>query len=304
MTGATHRASVLLPRTTPGPGQALWGEAPRRQPIAPLVLMAVLLLLVAAPTALAGDGGSGNPLTLLRQIASSTYELTGLVQRSNESLAKIDTNSKALVRIEQNMTGISAATDGMAQKTTKLNDDLGGVQADVGAAKTTLHSVSGKLGTTGTGMSQIATGVDGSLASTKQIVGEFRTISGAITVMQQNLVNIIARMGRSLPLTKDFANNETRKAIAGGDGKKFGVPNFAADNRVMSIMLPMIKTLQAGGPIAARKDTHRASNPIVDTALKLQVPDGTNVEVNVRPYDGFYGLPPASFFIERQVHGL
>lgn len=303
MTTTTH-TGILLPRTTAPAGQVLWGEEPRRQPIAPLILMAVVLLLVAAPSALAGNGGTGNPITLLRDIAKSTYELTGLVKHSNQSLAKIDAHSKSLVHIEQNMTGISQASAGMEHKTTTLNANLGAVAANVKGARTTLHGVSGRLHATSDGMGKIATGVDGSLASTKAIIGEFGTIGSSITVMQGNLVDIIARMGESNPLTKQFANNETRKAVAGGDGRKFGVPNFAPNIRVMSIMLPMIKTLQQGGPLAARKDSHRASNVVVDTALKLQVPDGTNVVVNVQPYDGFYGLPPASYFINNRVHGM
>ena len=294
----------MLPRTSAAPGQLLWGEAPRRQPIAPLVLMAVVLLLVAAPTALGGAGGSSNPITLLRQIADTTYELTGLVSRSNESLARIDGHSGDLVKIEQNMAGISKAANGMSQKTTQLNGSLQRVGGDVAASKATLHTVSGRLTETGTGMTSIATGVDGSLASTKGVVREFATIDGSITAMQKNLTAVIARIGQSAPLTKSFANNQTRVSIVGGDAKKYGVPNFAPDNRVMSIMLPMIKTLQEGGPLPARKVSHTASNPIVNAALKIQVPDGTNVVVNVRPFDGFYGLPPSSYFVENQVHGL
>ncbi|MBC7459742.1 MAG: hypothetical protein H7287_00115 [Thermoleophilia bacterium] len=302
ITRDTH--GMLLPRTTPAPGQMLWGDAPRRQPIAPLILMAVILLLVAAPTALAGNGSTGNPIKLLREIAASTYELTGLVKHSNDSLAKIDSHSRSLVKIEKSMGSISTASAGMERTTTALNTHLGTVSADVRHARTTLHAVSGKLSETGAGMGKIASGVDGSLAETNKIVGEFGTIGGSITGMQRNLRDIIGRMGNSAPLTKDFANNETRVAIAGGNGAKYGVPNFAANTRVMSVMLPMIKTLQEGGPLPARKDSHTASNILVDTALKLQVPDGTNVVVNLQPYDGFYGLPPASFFIERQVHGI
>ncbi|MCW2974184.1 MAG: hypothetical protein JWN72_2457 [Thermoleophilia bacterium] len=202
------------------------------------------------------------------------------------------------------MGSISTASAGMERKTTALNTKLATVGADVRQARTTLHGVSGKLAETGAGMDKIATGVDGSLAATNRIVGEFGTIGGSITVMQGNLVDIINRMGQSNPLTKAFANNETRVAIAGGSAKKFGVPNFAPNSRVMSVMLPMIKTLQEGGPLPARKDAHKASNVIVDTALKLQVPDGTNVVVNLQPFDGFYGLPPASFFVAYQVHGI
>jgi hypothetical protein len=306
VSGMTTRSThgTLLPRASAAPGELLWGEAPRRQPIAPLILMAVVLLLVAAPSALAGNGGSSNPLVLLRQIASSTYELTGLVQRSNDSLAVIDSHSANLIAIEKSMTGISTAAAGMSHKTTALNSSLTQVSSDVKASKASLHDVSSKLQTTRTGIGAIAATVNGSLGSTKAIVVQFNMIGGSITTMQGNLVAIIRRMGNSNPLTKSFANNETRVAIAGGDSKRYGVPNFAPNNRVMSIMLPMIRTLQNGGPLPARKDSHTASNPVVGAALRLQVPDGTNVIVNVLPYDGFYGLPPASYFVNNKVHGL
>src|SRR4051812_13334503 len=121
----------LLPRTAPAAGQQLWGDAPRKQPIAPLILMAVVLLVVAAPSALAGGGGSSNPMTIMKHIADSTYDLTGLMQESNESLQSIDENSAKMAIVQKNLVGIGSASAGMADKTTKIDDTMAGVATSV-----------------------------------------------------------------------------------------------------------------------------------------------------------------------------
>lgn len=294
----------LLPATTHAPGELLWGEAPRRQPIAPLILMAVLVLLVAAPTALGGGGGTANPIHLMRKVADSTYELTGLMAESNSSLRAIDENSKGLATLQQNMVGIAEATSGMEAKTKELNTTLAAVGEHMADSRSTLTSVDGKLGATAGSMTSLRENVAGSAASTKQIVVEFGKIETAIGSMSTNLDGAITQMAASGPLTAAFANNKTRVAVAGGDTKKYGVPNLAPDNRVMSVVLPMIAVMQQGGPLPARKDRHEASNPIVGTALRFQVPDGVNVVAMVKPFDGFYGLPDSNFFVENRIYGF
>lgn len=299
--------SNFLPRPGAAPGELLWGEAPKRQPIAPLVLMAVVLLLVAAPGAMAGGGGSNNPITILKEVATSTYELTGLMGQSNTSLKAIDTNSKRLIELQTNMAGISAATQGMAEKTDRLNTSLSVVGTAVASSNTKLAGVDAKLDDTAKGLGGIKKSVGGSLSSTQAVVAEFSKIDTAIGAMDSNLKLAITQMARSAPLTKEFANNKTRVEIAGGSSDRYGVANFAANNRVMSIMLPMIATMQTGGKLPARKDSHEASNFIVNTALKLQVPDGTNVVAIVRPYDPAspqYGLPGPDFFVQNRIHGF
>lgn len=304
MATSPAHATTLLPRTGPAPGELLWGEAPRRQPIAPLVLMAVVLLLVAAPSALGGGGGSANPITLMRQVADSTYTLTGLVAQSNESLAAIDSNSSNLAALQEDMAGIAAATAGMEAKTGKLDETLGSVGSDVVSSKQKLATIDEKLATTVGGMGTLRTNVSGSASSTKAIVREFRQIETAIGSMESNLERAIRHMAKSGPLTKEFANNRTRLAVAGGDTKKYGVPNLAPDNRVMGVVLPMIRVMQQGGPLPARKDRHEASNFIVGAALKRQVPDGVNVVAIVKPFDGLYGLPGEQFFVNHRIHGF
>jgi hypothetical protein len=294
----------LLPRTAHGPGQQLWGEAPRKQPIAPLILMAVVLLIVAAPSALAGGGGSSNPMTIMKHIADSTYDLTGLMQESNESLQSIDENSAKMAIVQKNLVGIGSASAGMADKTTKIDQTMGGVATSVRSSRAQLGQVDDKLSTTAKSLGQTRSDINGSLKSTNSIVTSFKTIGSSIGAMDSNLKSAIAQMATSAPLTQEFANNRTRVAIAGGKADKYKVPNFAPDARVMSIVLPMIKTMQDGGKLPARKDSHQASNPLIGTILKLKVPDGTNVVANVIPYDGFYGLPGPQFFVDNRIHGF
>lgn len=304
----TNSASVqrtsLLPQTGNAPGELLWGEAPQRQPVAPLVLMAVVLLLVAAPAALAGGGGSANPIRLMRNVADTTWELTGLMKQSNESLASIDSNSHNLLAIQQNMTNIAAATSGMQSKTGQINERLAAVGGSVSEAGTTLDGVNEKLGATAAGMSDLKKAVGGSARSTKAVVAEFGKIDSSIGAMRTSLNGAIAKMSASGPLTKAFAENRTRLAITGGDPKKYGVPNLAPDSRVMNVALSMIQIMQQGGALPARKDRQEASNVIVGTALKMQVPDGTNVMALVRPFDGVYGLPGEQYFVQNRVNGF
>ncbi|MEO6867525.1 MAG: hypothetical protein ABI200_05845, partial [Gaiellales bacterium] len=231
MSAATTQRSALFPQTGPAVGQPLWGEQPTRQPIAPLVLMAIVLLLVAAPSALGGNGGTANPLTLLRDVANSTYELALLMGSSNDSLAKIDDNSRNLFAIQENMATIGSATAGMEQQTLKLNDQLGGVGASMRNARTSLDTVNTKLGVTGDGMGALRSNLGGSAKSTKTIVREFRQIETAIGTMDSKLKVAITKMAESAPLTAEFASNTTRKEVAGGSSKKYGVPNLAPNSR-------------------------------------------------------------------------
>jgi hypothetical protein len=226
------------------------------------------------------------------------------MSESNKSLAAIDENSKDLATLQETMGGIAQATSGMEAKTKQLNETLGGVGEHVAASKATLTSVDGKLGATAASMGSLRDNVAGSAKSTKAIVGEFGKIEAAIGSMSTNLNGAIEQMAASGPLTAAFANNTTRLAVAGGDSKKYGVPNLAPNSRVMSVVLGMTGAMQSGGPLPARKDRHEASNPIVGTALRLQVPDGVNVVAMVQPFDGFYGLPGSNFFVQNRIYGF
>lgn len=295
---------MFLPKTSHTAGTPLWGAAPRRQPIVPLIAMALLTLLIAAPAAMSGTGQSSNPVVLMRKIADSVYEITGLMSTSNKLLAKIDRNTQPLRELNANMAGIGASTHGMAVKTTKLSEKLANVGGSVRASSGQLVTVDRKLAATSGTMGQLRTSVDGSLGSTRTIVGEFSKIDRSIGAMDSGLKKTITLMAGSTPQTRIFAENKTRMSIAGGDGRKFGIPNISPGSRVMSVILPMITTMQTGGNVIVRKDSAKASNPLVGFLLKRQLPDGTNAILHAQPYDGFYGMPSQEWFITHQVDGF
>lgn len=303
-TASNSRVSGLLPSSGRGAGQPLWGEPPRRQPIVPLIVLAMVTLLVAAPAALSGSGTSSNPIALMHSIADTTYTLTGLLDRSNKTLTAIDGNSQPLGELTASMAGIAASAKGMEQKTTQLDAKLGTVGAAVATSQQRLVGVDTKLTTSAEGIDALGGKVDGSLTSTKAIVKEFGAINGSIGSMDSTLKTTIGLMVATTPLTRSFAENQTRQSVAGGDGHKFGIPNIVPGNRVMSVVLPMIDTMQNGGTLAARKESATATNPLIGIILKRQVPDGTNVGAIVQPYDGQYGLPAREWFVANRVLGF
>lgn len=294
----------LLPSAARPAGQPLWGAPKQRQPIVPLIAMALITLLVAAPAAMSGAGESSNPVVLMHNIAASTYTITGLLNDSNHMLSRIDSNVKPIKILNANMVQIATATGGMKDKTQQLNEKLGKVGVAVSDSRGKLGTVDTKLVDTAKGIGDIKTAVNGSLGSTKSVVSQFGAIGTSINAMDINLRKVIALMAKSTPLTKSFAENKTRIAVAGGDSAKFKLPNIVAGNRVMSIVLPMINTMQNGGVLVAKKESAKASNPLVGFLLNRQVPDGTNVGAIIKPYDGFYGLPGSAFFVNNRIHGF
>ena len=273
MTAQSATLRSWLPETGPAPGTPLWGEAPRKQPIVPLIALALITLLVAAPAAMSSDGRSRNPIVLMHQVAASTYDITGLMQGANKLLSRINDNARPLRQLSANMAGIKSSTEGMADKTARLSSTLADVGDSVATSRSQLGVVNGKLSNTA---SQMDTGLKTS----------------------------ISLMAQSEPQTRQFATNRTRISIAGGDGTRYGAPNIAAGSSVMSVVLPMITTMQRGGPIVVRKDGAKASNPLVGAILNRQIPDGTNVVLNAIPFDGFYGLPSQQWFVTHRVNGF
>jgi hypothetical protein len=298
------RASTLLPQTGPVPGQPLWGPAPRKQPVVPLIALALVTLLFCAPAAVSGKSESSNPLTLMRQTANSTVTLVGLVDKSNETLSKLDQNTRPLREMDDNMNQIAAASDGMNKKTQQLEGKLGTVGGAVKQSRAKLEGVDKKLAGTAASMGELKVTVGQSRDATNAIVGEFDSIDNSIDSMDTSLRGLIKLMGTSAPLTKDFAQNRTVRSVAGGDGHRYGVANVVKDTPVISVVLPMINTLQNGGSIAARKDRAVASNPFIGFMLGRQVPDGTNVGATVLPYDGQHGMPKPNYFVNTPVNGF
>jgi len=294
----------LLPSARSGAGEVLWGEAPRKQPIVPLIALALITLLVAAPAAMSGQGQSSDPMVLMHQTAASLYDVTGEMAHANVYLNQIDLNTRSLRMLSTNMGLIQGSAGGLAEKTSRLNISLAGVGSSVHDSGTALSSVDKKLvGTAGT-MGPLKTSVGSSLTSTQKIVTEFNSIDGSIGKMSTGLNTVVGLMSASIPQTTQFATNPTRLSMAGGDGHKFGVPNLVPGNKVMSAVLPMIMTMQNGGMMAARKDSATTSNPLVGALLKQALPDGVNTALGIKPYDGFYGLPGPDWFVNHQVNGF
>lgn len=301
---SARTSTALVPRTTAGAGEVLWGEAPRRQPIVPLIALALITLLVAAPAAMSGQGQSSNPVVLLHNTAGSLYSVTAEMVRANDLLELTDKDVFQLRVLSANMVAIQSSAAGMAEKTAKLNASLTTVGSSVQSSGAQLSTVNQNLSTTAKSMGTVQSSVNGSLAATNQIVAQFASIDSSITAMSKGLTNVITLMSASVPQTTKFATNTTRLSIAGGDGHKFGVPNLVPGNKVMSVVLPMISNMQNGGSMGVRKDSATASNPLVGFLLNRQLPDGVNTSLGVQPYDGFYGLPSQDWFVNHQVNGF
>lgn len=305
MTATVNRSPSLQPLARPASGEPLWGDPPRRQPIALIIMIGLVTLLIAAPVAFSGNGQtSTNPLVLMRSVADSTYQIATLLDDSNETLAEIDANVKPLTELNGTMGKIATSAKGMDTKTGELDQALADVGGAVGGSKSKLGAVDRKLKGLGSGMGDLETAVNGSLKSTRSIVSDFRTIKRSMGGMDAALVQVISRMNTAAPATRAFAENRTVKAVAGGDGTKYGAVNIERGNRVMSVVLPMITTMQTGGPVVATKNSAKASNILVGSLLNRQVPDGTNVIAQVLPYDGFYGMPAPQYFVDHRVGGF
>lgn len=301
---ARARRRSLLPSSAAGPGQVLWAEPARRQPIVPLLAMAILVLLVAAPAAMSGNGSASNPLVLMSQTAESIRAVTTIIDEVNGHLKQIDQDATRLPELSTNMEKIGVSSQGMAAKTGKLNSSLTGVASSVGATRTGLASVSGKLSTTATGIGGLSSSLDTSLAATKGMVSQFDAMNSSIGRMDSSLESTIGLMSVSKPLTTSFATNTTRQAIVGGNSSRYGVPNVLPGTRVMSVVLPMITSMQQGGSLALRKDSATGSNAFIQAIVNRQIPDGSNLVVRVEPFDGRYGMPGAAYFVNNRVGGF
>lgn len=296
--------TLLLPRTTPGAGELLWGEQPRRQPVAPLIAMAMLLLLVSAPAAMSSNGTSSNPVVLLQQIADSTYRLTGLMDQANRRLERIDGNLVPLTTMQRDIDGIVATTASMERRTGKLDSSLGRVAGTVRTTRARLDTVRGHHQQVATGAGAMGSSVTGALRGTRAISGDLVHIQQGVGGIDRDLGVAVGSLAQLKPQTTAFATNRTRRAIVGGDPTRYSTPNVQPGTPVIGVVLPMLSTLQRGGRLPARTEQSIATNPIVDLMLDRRVPDGTNVAAIVRPYDGVYGLPSPQWFVANRVHSL
>ena len=145
----------------------------------------------------------------------------------------------------------------------------------------------------------------------------FGSISTDMSGMAGDFDALIRQMGLSRGQVGYFAENDLLRSYPGGDATVYQNLNLAPKTRVMSIMLPMITTLQSGGRLISTTTRTEvdAGNPntLLADLLAVYVPDrsaygGLNVLSTVHRYGRSgrvaYGLPPASYFLGRRVGGF
>jgi len=269
------------------------------------VAAAVVLAVLAGPgMALAGSDEPVSAMALLESIAGHSYALSGLLEQTNTQMGHLQADLGELQALDTQMATLVDQTASLRTSTDQLAARLTGVQTTITQQGETLAAVADQVGTLGTRMSGLRTSVAGQLAATNGMAANFGTISGKLSAVAGDFDGLIAQMGVSLPRVRLFADNALLKDYPGGDPSRYAEPNLVPGTPVMSIMLPMITQLQNGGALIGAKASHVADSPIVDDLLTASVPDGTNVLSTILPYDGTFGLPPASWFVHHRVAGF
>ena len=282
----------------------------RRGPRLPLMgariaaACAIALLLVPG-AATGGTGGSSSILTLLESIAGHSRELAGLLDTTNQQMARVETQLAEIRALDEQMTTLVDQTGSLQTSTDSLAGKLAGVNAKIDAQGTTLARVARQVRSLGGRMTTLQASVAGQLSTTRAMSGDFNRISGRMRAMAGDFNALIRQMGLSRPEVSYFSQNELDKSYPGGDSAKYGALNLApGKTRVMSIMLPMITQLQRGGDLIGKKISQTADAEIVGNLLKESVPDGTNVLSSIIAYDGRYGLPASDWFVRHRVNGF
>ncbi len=269
------------------------------------VLAAVALTLLAGPgVALAGSDEPISAMALLESIAGHSYALSGLLEQTNTQMGHLQADLDELQALDGQMAALVEQTGGLGTSTDHLATRLTTVKTTINAQGATLAAVADQVGTLGTRMTRLQTSVAGQLSATQAMATNFGTISSRLSAVERDFDGLIAQMGLSLPRVTLFADNALTRSYPGGDPTRYGEANLAPGTPVMSIMLPMITQLQAGGALIGAKVSHVADSPLVNDLLSASVPDGTNVLSTILPYDGTFGLPPASWFQHHRVAGF
>jgi hypothetical protein len=281
-------------------------ERGRRPPgfwlrLAALVAAAAMLV---ANAALGSSGSSSDVLTLQQSIAGHSRDLAQLLDRTNAQMTLVERDMAVIGGLDGRMRTIAGRTQDLNEATGQLGGRLGGVRAKVRAQGHALRLISRQVSGLSTRMQTVDAAVASQLALTRGMSQNFSTVSSRMTGMTGDFRSLIREMGLSLPKVSQFSTNELQTSYPGGDSAKYGELNLAPDTRVMSIMLPMIATLQSGGDLIGDKVSQTADSTLVGGLLSASVPDGTNVVSKVRPYDGRYGLPPANWFLRHRVGGF
>lgn len=269
------------------------------------VVAAVALAALAGPgVALAGSDEPFSAMALLESIAGHSYALSGLLEQTNTQMGHLQADLGELKALDAQMATLVDQTAGLKGSTDELATRLVGVRSTIDQQGRTLGTVADQVGALGHRMTGLQTSVAGQLTATSGMAMNFASISVRLSAVSDDFDGLIAEMGVSLPRVSLFADNELLKDYPGGDPTRYAEPNLAPGTPVMSIMLPMITQLQSGGALIGKKVSHTADAALVGDLLASSVPDGTNVLSTILPYDGAFGLPPASWFVHHRVAGF
>jgi uncharacterized protein YoxC len=287
------------------------GRVPGRRARVVAIVAAVALLVPG--TALGDAGSSTSALTLLESIAGHSQQLAGLLDDTNAQMTRLETDLGEIKGLDAQMATLVDQTGALRSSTDTLSSRLGGVGDRIDGQGRTLRTVSRQVAGLGSRMSALQGAVAGQLATTRTMSTNFGTIAGDMHGMAGDFDALIRQMGLSRDRVGYFAGNDLLRLYPGGDSTVYQNLNLAPKTRVMSIMLPMITTLQSGGRListtTATEIDPNNPNDLLAKLLAVYVPDrsaygGLNVLSTVHRYDGRYGLPPAAYFLRQSVGGF
>jgi ABC-type transporter Mla subunit MlaD len=264
----------------------------------------LVLALLAVPSTAASSGPSANLLDLQRQIAGQTSELGGLIDGTTTTMTRMDRDLTAIRQTDDDMRRLVRTTASLRATTDALARRLAVTRRRVAQQGRALAAVSRQVEAVGGRMGTLSNELRGSLDSTSQVAASFGRVQHDMGGMDRDFAGLLRQMGATVPKVSYFATNRVRAKSPGGDSARYSALNVAAGSRVMSVMLPMIATLQSGGLLITNKIGHTATSPAVDQILQRQSPDGTNVKATVQPYDGRHGLPSRAWFQTHRVGGF
>jgi hypothetical protein len=290
--------SRLLPHGAldhPGRIPGLWLRA---------AVLAAAAVVLAAGVAPGGSHSSSNVLTLQESIAGHSRDLAQLLDQTNAQMTTLQTDMTVIGGLDDRMRTLAAQTGQLSASTDDVGTRLGSVQVRIGAQGRALRRISRQVRRLGVRMGAMQGSVAGQLAMTRGMSANFASVSSDMRAMTRDFAALIHQMGASVPKVSLFSTNALQTSYPGGDSSKYAALNLLPDTRVMSIMLPMITTLQSGGDLIGDKVAQTADSSLVGNLLAASVPDGTNVVSKVLPYDGRYGLPSATWFLGHRVGGF
>jgi hypothetical protein len=269
---------------------------------------AALLFLLLATLVVAGGWAGGdltaNPAQLLRSIALKSATLSGLLGQSNATLERIHDSLAPIEQLDARMGRLVDETAESRRRTRRIGAGLRRLERGVGRQRGRLGAIVVQLQALDGQLGQASSETGRSLSLTNGMASDFAGVEQALGDIAVSFDRLLASMNLSVPRVTYFARNPLRQGLPGGLSRRYKAPNVAAGTRVMSVMLPMIGSLQNGGTLIARKDSATASSPFILDLLNQQVPDGTNVRSTIHRFDGRTGLPGSAYFVAHAVAGF